>query len=244
MVSPALYHGRRGKFEKIPNHPLTTVGQAWYDFFMAVLNAQFYNRDTLTVAQELLGKYFVRNHEGEFAICKITETEAYVGRVDRACHAFGYRKTERTQTLFMAPGHAYIYLIYGMYHCFNFVTEPEGEPSAVLLRGLSSCYGADWMSRNRYGISPAELSAYQKKNFLNGPGKVCKALNMTRELNAVFCASADAPFYVVDRLSDLGLPDEDAAYEVNSATRIGVDYAGEDARLPWRYFIDSPNIFR
>ena len=75
---------------------------------------------------------------GELLAGRITETEAYVGRCDKACHAYNYRRTPRTETLFMAPGHAYIYFIYGMYHCLNFVTEPEGEPAAVLLRAAGT----------------------------------------------------------------------------------------------------------
>ena len=102
---------------------------------MARLSRDFFDRDTLTVSRELLGKYLCRRLEsGELLALRLTETEAYIGRRDKACHAYNYRRTPRTETLFMAPGHAYIYFIYGMYHCLNFVTEPEGEPSAVLLR--------------------------------------------------------------------------------------------------------------
>ena len=105
---------------------------------MAKLTHDSFNGDTVAIAQALLGKYLVRSRNGELLAGRITETEAYVGRCDKACHAYNYRRTPRTETLFMAPGHAYIYFIYGMYHCLNFVTEPEGEPSAVLLRGLDT----------------------------------------------------------------------------------------------------------
>ena len=99
------------------------------------LTQDFYNRDTRLVARELLGKYLVRVQEGVPLAVRICETEAYIGRMDKACHAYNYRRTQRTETLFAPPGTAYIYLIYGMYHCLNFVTEPEGEPCAVLIRG-------------------------------------------------------------------------------------------------------------
>jgi len=208
------------------------------------MNEQFYMRDTLTVAQDLLGKYFVRNCEGGPIVCKITETEAYIGKVDRACHAFGYRQTLRTAPLFLPAGHAYIYLIYGMYHCFNFVTEPEGEPAAVLLRGLSSYHGADLMSRNRFGVSACDMKPSQVKKFLNGPGKVCQALALTRSLNGASCVCESDSFFVCDNLADLGLPAEiPAQFSVHSGPRIGIDYAGEDASLPWRFWIDSPNVF-
>ncbi len=97
---------------------------------MARLSREFYNRDTLTAACELLGKYVVHRLEGELLAGRIVETEAYIGRCDKACHAYNYRRTKRTETLFAQPGTSYIYLIYGMYHCLNFVTEPENEPAA------------------------------------------------------------------------------------------------------------------
>ena len=102
-----------------------------------ILPRTFYDRDTLEAARDLLGRDLVRVLEdGTELICRITETEAYIGRMDKACHAYNYRRTARTETLFAPPGTAYIYLIYGMYHCLNFVTEAEGEPCAVLIRGL------------------------------------------------------------------------------------------------------------
>ena len=91
------------------------------------LTQAFYHRDTRLVAQALLGKYLVRFQDGLPLVVRIQETEAYIGRMDKACHAYNYRRTPRTETLFAPPGTAYIYLIYGMYHCLNFVTEPEGE---------------------------------------------------------------------------------------------------------------------
>ena len=152
---------------------------------MKKLEREFYNRDTVQVARDLLGKRLVRVWDGTALVCRITETEAYVGRCDKACHAYGYRRTPRTETLFAPPGTAYIYLIYGMYHCLNFVTEPEGEPCAVLIRGLEAVEGEALIARNRFGVSPAEMTAYQKKQFLNGPGKVCRGLMLTRTQNGL-----------------------------------------------------------
>ena len=103
---------------------------------MDILTQEFYARDTREVARDLLGREIVRVlADGTALACRITETEAYIGRLDKACHAYGYRHTPRTETLFAPPGRAYLYLIYGMYHCLNFVTEAEGEPAAVLIRG-------------------------------------------------------------------------------------------------------------
>lgn len=132
---------------------------------MEKLTQEFYNRDTLTVARELLGNYLVRELDGEKLVCRITETEVYIGRCDKACHAYGYKRTQRTETLFAPPGTVYIYLIYGMYHCLNFVTEPEGEPAAVLIRGLEAVSGIETLTRLRYPKHQGKLTAYQKKIF-------------------------------------------------------------------------------
>lgn len=194
---------------------------------MGKLGRDFFNRDTLAVARDLLGKYLVYICDGVPLAGQITETEAYVGRVDKACHAFGYKRTPRTETLFAAPGTAYLYLIYGMYHCLNFVTEPEGEPAAVLLRSILAAEGGEWMARNRFGHGLAEMTPYQRKNFLNGPGKVCKAFQLTRAQNgldltgdALFLWDADAP---------IG--------EIHTGKRIGIDYAEEAADFLWRFYL-------
>ena len=118
---------------------------------MARLDRDFFLRDTVTAAQELLGTYLVRVDGDETMVCRITETEAYVGAVDKACHAYGGRRTPRTETLYAAPGTAYVYLIYGMYNCLNFVTGPEGVASAVLVRGCVPVYNLDAVSRRRFG---------------------------------------------------------------------------------------------
>lgn len=208
---------------------------------MAKLTQDFFNRDTVTVAQDLLGTYLIRQIPGgPQLVSRITETEAYVGRVDKACHAYNYKRTPRTETLFSPPGTAYIYLIYGMYHCLNFVTEPEGEPCAILIRGLEARHGGEWMAQARYGKGLAELSSYQKKNFLNGPGKVCKALSLTRNENGI-SLTGDA-LWLCDDLEDLMLPpypQDKAPFPILSGPRVGIDYAEEAVHFPWRFQIGS-----
>lgn len=190
----------------------------------------------METAQNLLGKYLVRRLEGETLVCRITETEAYIGRCDKACHAYNYRKTDRTATLFMEPGHAYVYFIYGMHHCLNFVTEPEGEPAAVLIRGLEAVAGRETMSCLRYGKPFSELTAYQRKNFLNGPGKLCKALALTRTDDRTDLTGNT--LFVCDSLADIGLPCPAPAREtICSGPRIGVDYAEEARDFPWRFWL-------
>ena len=142
---------------------------------MAILSQGFYLGDTVDIARRLLGKYLVRRLDGETLVCRLTETEAYVGRCDKACHAYNYRRTARTDALFQPPGRAYVYLIYGMYDCLNIVTEPEGEPSAVLLRGAAAISGGETMARLRYGDKPMTAARQKKKNrragyCLSAPG--------------------------------------------------------------------------
>ena len=152
---------------------------------MSKLLRDNYLGNTVSIAKDLLGKYLVRMWHGQPLVCRIVETEAYVGAIDKAAHAYRYHKTPRNATMFGPPGHAYIYLIYGMHCCLNFVTEPEGEPSAVLLRGLEPVWGTEQMHLLRFGKSLAQLTAYQRKNFLNGPGKCCQALGLTRQDNGL-----------------------------------------------------------
>lgn len=203
---------------------------------MARLPHEFYNRDTVQVAQDLLGKYIVRTLNGELLIGRITETEAYIGRCDKACHAYNYRRTQRTETLFMAPGHAYIYLIYGMYHCLNFVTEPEGEPAAVLIRAVEPVVGMDTIYRLRFGDKP--LTPYRMKHFMDGPGKVCKGLSLTRCENGQDLM--EDSLFVCDTLAELGItPMEPQKERLCAGPRIGIDYAEEARDFPWRFWLEK-----
>ncbi len=204
----------------------------------AMLAQRFFEGDTVQTARSLVGKYLVRRYDGLTLAARITETEAYVGRTDKACHAYGYRKTERTRTLFAPPGTAYVYLIYGMHCCLNFVTEPEGEPAAVLIRGLAPRHNQDIIAENRFHCKCADMSAYQKKNFLNGPGKVCAGMNIDRSLNALPWGSQE--LFVCQSLDELGLPtpEEDLApLRIRVGKRIGIDYAQEAVDFPWRFYL-------
>lgn len=186
----------------------------------------FYDRDTRTVARELIGKRLVHLVDGVPLSGIITETEAYIGRMDKACHAYGYKKTSRTATLFARPGTAYVYLIYGMYYCLNVVTEPEGEPCAVLIRGVRAEGHADDISRLRFRCSVAEQTAYQRKNFLNGPGKICKGFSIDKRCNEMDMTA-----------SDLFIADGAALPNIKTGPRIGIDYAEEAAAFPWRFYV-------
>lgn len=196
---------------------------------MPKLPQAFYDRPTLDVARDLLGKYLVHVVDGKLLACKITETEGYIGRLDKACHAYGYRRTARTEILFGQPGTAYIYLIYGMYDCLNFVTEGEGEPCAVLLRaGVPTSECGDAIAHNRFGHPIADMTAYQRKNFLNGPGKLCRGLKLSRKENGLDLTGDE--LFVWDA-------EQAPPAHINVGHRIGIDYAEEAAQFPWRFWI-------
>ena len=199
---------------------------------MEILTKDFYNRDTLEVARDLLGCEIVRALEdGTQLRCRITETEAYIGRIDKACHAYQYRRTARTETLFAPPGTAYIYLIYGMYHCLNFVTEEEGEPAAVLVRGAVPAANGDIIAKNRFGRKMDELTSYQRKNFLNGPGKLCRGLSLTRAQNGLDLTRPTGGLYLRP-----GCPPDPG--RIHTGPRVGIDYAEEAVSFPWRFWIE------
>ncbi len=199
---------------------------------MARLTGEFYDRDTLTVARELVGCLLVRETAAGRLLCRITETEAYVGAVDKACHAYGGRRTPRTETLYAAPGTTYVYFIYGMHHCLNLVTEPEGTAAAVLIRGAEPLEGLDEIARRRFSADYGSLTPARRRNLLNGPGKLCQGLGITRTDNGL--PVNNGSLYLCDSLP--GWPDLRAALTVSSGPRIGIDYAQEAADFPWRFY--------
>jgi DNA-3-methyladenine glycosylase len=182
----------------------------------------YLNTDVVSVSKSLLGKYLFTCINGLVTCGYIVETEAYNGIIDKASHAFGNRKTSRTQTMFMEGGIAYIYLCYGIHEMLNVVTSVEGQPHAVLIRAIEPVTGIDIMQarRNMEMIKP---------NITAGPGSVAKALGITRNLNGVSLQS-DA-LWIEDR--GLYFTDE----QIAAVPRIGVAYAGQDALLPYRFYV-------
>ena len=169
-----------------------------------ILSRIYFNRPTVTVARSLIGKYLVRAIDGRNLAGKIVEVEAYVGPEDKACHASKGR-TQRTDVMFGPGGVAYVYLIYGMYHCLNVVTEREEFPSAVLIRAI-------------------EIDG----ELIDGPGRVCRALQIDRCLNSADLTSGESIWF-----EDRGVLVQKA--DVGTHPRIGVDYAGKWAKKPWRF---------
>ena len=174
----------------------------------SILGREFFAHPTVQVARALVGKYLVRAIDGRVLAGKIVEVEAYVGPKDKACHASKGR-TQRTDVMFGPAGVAYVYLIYGMYHCLNVVTEGEEFPSAVLIRAI-------------------EIDG----ELIDGPGRLCRALGVDRGLNRADLTEGESLWFedrgVVLKRGELG-----------AHARIGVDYAGAWAKKLWRFRLRS-----
>lgn len=194
------------------------------------LKREFYSRDTITVAKELLGKVLVHNYNGQLLKGKIVETEAYLGLKDKAAHSYGGRKTKRVEVMYGPAGIAYVYFIYGMYYCFNIVTQEEGIPEAVLIRGIEPIENIDLMAINRFNKPYKELTKYQKKNLTNGPGKLCMALNITKEVHNGLDLCGDI-LYLEEGNGE--------NFNIVETTRIGIDYAEEAKYFPYRFYIEG-----
>jgi DNA-3-methyladenine glycosylase len=171
-----------------------------------ILSRTYFSRPTLQVARSLLGKYLVRKNGRRILAGRIVEVEAYVGMEDRACHASKGR-TARTDVMFGPGGVSYVYLVYGMHHCFNIVTERVGFPAAVLVRAVEDV---------------------ETRMLIDGPGRVCRFLAIDRRLNRQDLTMGGA-LWVEDRGERV------ARARVMTGLRIGVDYAGRWAKKPWRF---------
>lgn len=197
------------------------------------LSKEFYARDARVVAKELLGKVLVHKFNGKCIKGKIVETEAYIGAIDKASHAYGGKITERVKVLYSRPGIAYVYFIYGKYFCFNVITKCEGEAEGVLIRAVEPLEGINDMSIFRFGKDFSNLSAYQKKNLTSGPAKLCMAFNIKRENNKQDMCNSN--LYIEE-------PANEQTFEIIETKRVGIDYAEEAIDFPWRYYI-SQNIW-
>lgn len=193
---------------------------------MRKLKREFYDRETLTVAEELVGKLLVRYYDGNILKCRITETEAYIGAIDKASHCYK-GVTDRTKVMFGPPGYSYVYFIYGMYYCLNVVTEKEGCGSGVLIRSAEPVLNIDKLCLNRYNKHENEITKYQLKNLSNGPGKLCRALNITKKDNGLDLLGEE--LYIED--------DGYKEFTIEKGKRINIDYAEEARDFLWRFTI-------
>ena len=179
------------------------------------LPRSFFNRPTLRVAKELLGKYLVRELDGNLTRVRIVDVEAYIGQDDLACHASKGR-TKRTEVMFGPAGVAYVYLIYGMYDLLNIVTERIDFPAAVLIRGIE--------------ITPTPKSPSPSR--IDGPGKLTRFLNIDRSLNG-WDTTQGPPLWIEDPQETI------ARTHIQTFPRVGIEYAGSWAHKPWRFCLQD-----
>jgi len=181
-----------------------------------ILPKRFYTKNTLEVAQELLGCFLVRKYRGKIWRARITETEAYAGEDDLASHASRGR-TPRTELMYGDPGRAYVYMIYGMYYCLNIVTEKKDFPAAVLIRGVS--------------VETQDFASLQ----IDGPGKLCKFLKIDKKLNGWDLTKGEKLWIASPRLVRLGR--KECNSKIIKSKRIGIDYAEHCKEYLWRFHI-------
>ncbi len=193
-----------------------------------VLPRPFYRRDTVQVAQELLGTYLVREVDGRYIVGRIVETEAYVGLDDKASHA-SVGRTTRNAVMFGPPGFAYVYLIYGMHYCINVVTEEEGYPAAVLIRALEPVAGVEFMRERRGNRPDVELT--------NGPAKLCQALDIDLRFNGHDLCRGELLWVHPGHLRE--------GEEIVAGPRVGVRGDRKALTVPWRFAIrNNPFVSR
>lgn len=182
----------------------------------------YLNQNVLFLAKDLLGKVLFTQIDGAVTAGIIVETEAYFGVQDKASHAYGGRRTNRTETLYQHGGISYVYLCYGIHHLFNIVSSVEGEPHAVLIRAIQPLIGQDIMeARRNMPSTKAAISA--------GPGSAAKALGIDRTFNEKELTG-----------EEIWIEDHTLRYtadQIAAVPRVGVAYAQEDALLPWRFFV-------
>lgn len=178
------------------------------------------NRDVVSLAKKLLGKVLCSNIDGHITKGIIVETEAYSGDNDKACHANGQKMTKRNQIMFASGGHAYVYLCYGIHHLFNVVTNREGKADAILIRAIEPLLGVNVM------LSRRNMNKVEKR-LTAGPGVLTQAMGIKTNHNGL---KLDGNTIWIEEAEML-------ISEIVESTRIGVEYADEDALKPWRFYI-------
>ncbi|HMC86127.1 MAG TPA: DNA-3-methyladenine glycosylase [Chitinophagaceae bacterium] len=190
---------------------------------MEKLGPSFYHRtNVVTIAKNLLGKLLVTSFNGDYTSGRIVETEAYNGVGDKASHAYGGRRTNRTEIMYAAGGVAYVYLCYGIHHLFNVVTNKQDTPHAILIRGIEPVTGIEIMLRRMKKEKPDYTIG-------RGPGNVSKALGIDKSHTSLSLLSNE--IYIADDGVKL------KPSKIIATPRIGVDYAAEDALLPYRFYV-------
>lgn len=184
------------------------------------ITKNFFLTDGITLAKNLLGKIIVRKIDNKILKARIVETEAYMGAIDKAAHSYQNLRTKRTEPMFSEGGHIYIYLIYGMYYCFNISANKKDIPEAVLIRAVEPLENIEYMKTLR--------NVKKDKKISNGPGKLTKALILDKTLNNIDLTLSE----------EIWIENDDYPIKkIIESKRIGIDYAGEDANKLWRFYL-------
>ncbi len=229
----------------------------------------FFGKNAIEVARHLVGCYLVRWIDGEKIVCKIVETEAYPGPKDKGCHAYGNKRTRRTEAMFRRGGHAYVYLIYGLHHCFNVVTGRAEVPEAVFIRAVEPMEGWELIRQNRQlkrrkqPKQTKKCSIYKpskEKNkdvkkdvkLTNGPGKLTQALAIDTSFNGydlvrgekLYCLEKQDRELICRTPSQMGdcgqdRIDQQENWKVAAAPRVNIDYAEEFKHKLWRFYLEG-----
>jgi DNA-3-methyladenine glycosylase len=188
---------------------------------MKRLEVEFFLQDAVTVARELVGKHLVRRLDGSEVVCRIVETEAYMGPVDKASHAYKNRASKRTEVFYRRGGYLYVYFIYGMYYCCNIITNVADCPEAVLLRAVEPLVGVEILTKRRH--------TRRLRDLTNGPGKLCQALDIDDQLYGYDLTQGDRVW----------LEDPHEMFPIAVSARVNIDYAEEYRDKPWRFYIEG-----
>lgn len=197
---------------------------------MEKLRREFYSKSALELARAILGFNLVHITKYGRLVGKIVETEAYMGEHDKAAHSYNNRRTKRTEVMFGPPGYSYVYLIYGIYYCFNIVAAEVDIAQAVLIRALEPIEGLEIMANLRYKKSLHQCNKREILGLTNGPGKLCQAMNINKDNNGqdlcgnmLFLQKAEKP----------------QETDIITTTRINIGYAEEAIHFPYRYYLNN-----
>lgn len=183
----------------------------------------FYQKDTTKVARQLLGKKLFHLKDGVLTSGIITETEAYLGLQDPACHTYQGRRTDRVRSMYKMGGHSYVYFIYGIHYCFNVVTQNEKKPEAVLIRALKPVDGIEVMQKRR-----KLKTNFKEIQLCSGPGKLCQAMGIDRSSDGLILTGSE--IWIEEKI-----PYAKIKNKIEVSSRIGIDYAGDAKHWPLRF---------
>lgn len=198
-----------------------------------ITDRNFFAQDAVALSRALLGKLIVHDVNGQRLVLRITETEAYMGVADQASHSKGGRLSHRNRIMFGAPGFVYVFMIYGLYYCFNITCNEPGQHEAVLIRAGEPVVGTQVMLCNRGLDQPSKSQAAKLRSIADGPGKVAMALGLTMDQYGQDLTDPSPSSRLFIAQDEFAVDDADIVVDV----RIGIDYAGQDRDRPWRFYL-------